>query len=151
MRGGGEEISHDGDEFVFTSDGTASVWGLQQKQSSNIKSIGSGSKIIKGMTLVNSENVDEILNRLNSHFKSGQKAHLKIYEGFEKKKNKYGAFKYGQKRYGYNHARQNQFNVGDKISFTLWGEEKIARIEKQTFKLTDGVIVKDTVAQILEE
>lgn len=148
---GGTEISRNGDEYVFESQGNAVVSAIQQKQRSNVKSIGSGSNVIKGMTLVNYENVSEILERLYSYYKSGQKAHLKIYEGFEKKKNKYGAFKYGQKRYGYNHSRQNQFNVGDKISFTLWGEEKIARIEKQTFKLTDGVIVKDTIAQILEE
>lgn len=135
----------------FTSDGTAKLTGVKYSISSALGVIGTGEKKIKGMTLVHPNNVQSILSSLYSYYKSGQKAYLKIYEGFEKRKNKYGAFKYGKKRYGYNHARQNQLNVGDKISFTLWGEEKIARIEKQTFKLTDGVIVKDTIAQILEE
>lgn len=151
VRGGGKQISRDGDKYTFSSDGTASVWGIPKTKMSNFKSIGNGERKITGIELLNFENVNTALDYWYNYFKSGQKAQLKIFEGFEKKKNKYGSFKYGQKRYGYNQSRQNKFNVGDKISFLLWGEEKIARIEKQTFKLTNGVIVKDAVAQILEE
>jgi hypothetical protein len=108
---------------------------------------------IEDAMLVNSNNVDKILNKCYNYLTRNKKVDMGIVEGkhvTEPKTIKYGQVKYGQAKYGETTPAEVTYdapvNVGEKITFaTEYYGNQTARIVEQKYNLDGGIKIKEAV------
>ena len=109
---------------------------------------------IDGATLVSEINVDNVLNKCYNYivntkevrFRAVEGKHVTI-EGFKYGKNKYGNFKYGNENIKII-TRDLPINVGDVLNVeTEYMGNVLGRNIRQTFSLSDGIIIKDIIVK----
>lgn len=106
-------------------------------------------------TLVSRNNVDKVLDKCYNYITKSNSTNIVIVEGKKEtagKVNKYGAVKYGSSKYGYSisgeFVQDQKTSVGDLIQYdTEYLGVMQGIIEKQTFNLNGGVVLKNSIVK----
>lgn len=83
--------------------------------------------------------LESIKERVKSDFSYDGVATLNIVEGYDKVK--YGQFKFGAVKYGYN--EQQTYEIGDKVKANIRGKEIEGYITRMKYNLNGSIIVKN--------
>ena len=110
---------------------------------------------IAGATLISENNIDNVLNKCYNYIVNTKEVRFKAVEG--KHVTVERAFKYGEKKYGdFKYAKETlkivtrdlPINVGDMLNVeTQYTGNIVGRNIKQSFSLSDGIIVKDIIVK----
>lgn len=110
---------------------------------------------IAGATLISENNIDNVLNKCYNYIVNTKEVRFKAVEG--KHVTIERAFKYGEKKYGdFKYAkeilkivtRDLPINVGDMLNVeTKYMGNIVGRNIRQSFSLSDGIIVKDIIVK----